>query len=273
MIRLRSSGAELVHPLEYDDVGDPQGAPVLYFHGGGDSRRTRHPDDSIAGALGVRLVSVERSHLVDRRRTLASWARSVGRLADDLGLERFAVVGWSAGGPHALAVAALLADRVDRVAVVAGMPPPEGLRAMPSDTQRAVRLSRISSRLTVRALERWGLQPVAPTGDPDCDRAYAEGRAEAFRCGARWLALELALLGRPWGFDLADVVAPVTLWYGERDHVTPSSIGRDFVRRLPHATLRVVPEGHQLLFPRWREILADVAPARDRYDDGGRRKP
>ncbi len=203
-------------------------------------------------------MSVDRSQLVDRRRTLVSWARSVGALADELALARFAVAGWSAGGPHALAVAATLPDRVDRVAVVAGMPPPEGLGAMPRDTQRAVRLSRVSPRLTASRLEQWGRRPVAPTGDPECDRAYAEGRAAAFRDGGLWLAVELALLGRPWGFALRDVRARVTLWYGDTDRVTPVSIGRDFQRLLPHATLRVVPEGHQLLFPRWREILADL---------------
>ena len=100
---------------------------------------------------------------------------------------------------------------------------------------------------------------MAATGDPDCDRAYSEGRAESFRDGARWLALELALLSRPWGFDLGAMRVPVTLWYGAHDQVTPVSIGRDFERRLPHATLHVVDDGHQLLFTRWREILADLA--------------
>jgi hypothetical protein len=43
-----------------DDVGDPAGAPVVYLHGGGDSRLSRHPDDSIAAALGIRLLAVDR---------------------------------------------------------------------------------------------------------------------------------------------------------------------------------------------------------------------
>jgi pimeloyl-ACP methyl ester carboxylesterase len=255
---VRRSAPEPLHDLACDDVGDPGGTPVLYFHGGGDSRLSRHPDDSIAGSLGIRLISVERSRLVDRRRTLLSWARSVGSLADRLGVDRAAVVGWSAGGPHALAVAAALPERVTRAAVVAGMPPPHGLGAMPRDTRQVIRIARISPTIAARPLARWGRRPVAPTGDPDCDRAYADGRAESFRDGARWLALELALLSRPWGFDLGSIRVPVTLWYGERDHVTPVSIGRDFERALPNASLRVVDDGHQLLFSRWREILADL---------------
>jgi pimeloyl-ACP methyl ester carboxylesterase len=251
-------GDERRHPLTYDEVGDPAGQPVLYFHGGGDSRLSRHPDDSIAASLGVRLVAVERSRLVDRRRTLGSWARSVADLAAELGIDHFAVVGWSAGGPHALAVAAACPERVTRVAIAAGMPLPEGLGAMPRDTRQVIRLARISPRLAAPPLSRWGRRPVAPTGDPDCDRAYADGRVEAFREGSLWLAIELALLSRPWGFDLREVRAPVELWYGTRDTVTPPSIGRDFERLLPEARLRLVDDGHQLLFSRWREILAST---------------
>ena len=66
------------------------------------------------------------------------------------------------------------------------------------------------------------------------------------------------MLSRPWGFEVADVRTPVTLWYGERDVVTPPSIGRDFEEALPSATLRVVDDTHQLLFSRWETILKDL---------------
>jgi pimeloyl-ACP methyl ester carboxylesterase len=98
---------------------------------------------------------------------------------------------------------------------------------------------------------------VTPTGDADCDRAYEAGRVEAFSGGALWLARELAMLGRPWGFAFADVRVPVTLWYGEHDTTCPPSIGRALEQALPDATLRIVDDGHQLLFTRWREILAE----------------
>jgi pimeloyl-ACP methyl ester carboxylesterase len=240
-------------------VGDPDGTPVLYFHGGGDSRLSRHPDDSIAASLGIRLLAVDRCGPAEPGRTLLSWGRDVGALADRLGLGGFAIVGWSAGGPHALATAAILGSRVAHVSVVAGMPPPSGLRTMPRDTRAAIRLARISPRLAAVRLERWARRPVAPIGDVDCDAAYAAGRVEAFRHGGLWLARELATLGRAWDFELADVSTPVTLWYGERDVVCPPSIGRAYEQALPDATLRVVDDGHRLLFTRWGEILAESA--------------
>lgn len=222
---------------------------------------SRHPDDSIAAELGIRLIAVDRCGPADRRRTLLSCAADIVGLLDRLGVERFGVVGWSAGGPHALAVAAACSDRVDRVVLVASMPVPEGVRVMPKDVRRVMRLARFAPRLASRGLERWGRIVPEPTGAPHTDEAYARGRVESFAHGGMWLARELAYLGRPWGFDVASIAAPVTLWWGERDYVTPPSIARDFERLLPNATLRLVDDTHQLLFSRWREILADAAPA------------
>lgn len=248
------------HALTFDDVGDPTGTPVVYLHGGGDSRLSRHPDDSIAASLGVRLVAVDRCGPAVRGRTLGSCAGEVLALLDELGIDRAAVVGWSAGGPHALALAATAPARVDRVVLVASLPPPTGARALPRDVQRVMRLARVAPRVAALGLEAWGRRPPPPTGDSASDTAYAGGRAEAFGHGGLWLARELAYLSRPWGFDLADIRVPVTLWWGERDHVTPPSIAHDYQRSLHDTELRLVDDTHQLLFSRWREILADAAP-------------
>jgi pimeloyl-ACP methyl ester carboxylesterase len=245
--------------VTYDDVGDPAGWPVLYLHGGGDSRLSRHPDDSIAAELGVRLVAVDRCGPSRRGRTLRSFSEEVVSLADELGIQRFAAVGWSAGGPHALALAAVAVGRVSRVALVASMPPADGIAVLPRDVQRAMRIARVAPRLAARGLESWGRQPPPPTGNAATDEAYARGRAESFRAGGLWLARELAYLGRPWGFELDEVQAPVTLWWGERDIVCPPSIAAEYARRLPDSTLRLVDDTHQVLFTRWREILADVS--------------
>jgi pimeloyl-ACP methyl ester carboxylesterase len=242
--------------LSIDDVGDPAGTAVAYLHGGGDSRLSRHPDDSIATALGVRLLAVDRSGPAVPGRTLRSWAEDV---VAALPVDRFAVIGWSAGGPHALAVAAVAPERVTRVALVGSMPTPERVRELPRDVQSVMRLARLSPRAAARGLETWGRRPTPPTGDRATDEAYARGRVESFRAGGLWLARELAYLGRPWGFELSEVGAPVTLWWGTRDTVCPPSIGRDFEQRLPNATLRLVDNTHQMLFSHWREILQDVS--------------
>jgi len=253
--RSRDAG-DLDRPLTIDDVGDSAGTPVVYLHGGGDSRLSRHPDDSIAASLGVRLLAVDRCGPAVPRRTLRSYAEDVLAAVD---AERFAVIGWSAGGPHALALAAVAPERVTRVALVGSMPRPELAGEVDRDVRRALRASRYVPRRAARKLEEWGRQPVPPTGSPETDEAYARGRVESFRSGGLWLARELAYLGRPWDIELTDVRAPVTLWWGDRDTVCPPSIGRDYEQQLAHAELRIVEGTHQLLFQRWRDILADAA--------------
>ena len=243
-------------PVTLDDVGDPAGTPVVYLHGGGDSRLSRHPDDSIAVTLGVRLLAVDRCGPAVRRTTIRAWADEVLPYLEP---ERFAVVGWSAGGPHALALAAAAPDRVTRVALVGSMPTPAGVAVLARDVRRAMRIAQVAPRVAARGLEAWGRRPPPPTGDPSTDAAYAAGRIESFRYGGLWLARELASLARPWGFELADVQAPVTLWWGDADTVCAPAIGRDYERALPNATLRVEPGTHQILFTRWRDILEDVA--------------
>jgi pimeloyl-ACP methyl ester carboxylesterase len=246
-------------PLIVDDVGAPAGIPVVYLHGGGDSRLSRDPDDGVAASLGVRLLAVDRSGPPVPGRTLAGYAGQLLELLNGLGIDRFAVVGWSAGGPHALAVAARGPERVARVALVGSMPVPDRIALMPAPVRTAMRVARVSPGFASGGLERWGRRPPPPTGGEASDEAYARGRIEAFRDGGGWLARELAYLGRPWGFALADVRAPVTLWWGDRDVVTPPAIAHDYARRLPDAELRIVDGTHQLLFQRWRDILADAA--------------
>ncbi|HEX3806294.1 MAG TPA: alpha/beta hydrolase [Gaiellaceae bacterium] len=239
-----------------DDIGDPNGIPVVYLHGGGDSRLSRHPDDSIARRLGVRVLAYERSGPAVRRSSLRAWAEEA---APAIPVERFGVVGWSAGGPHALALAAVAPERVTRVVLVGSMPPPDLVHRLSPDVRQAMRLARVAPRAAARALERWGRQPTPPTGSVETDEAYARGRAESFRDGGLWLARELAYLGRPWGFELGQIEQPVTLWWGEADPVCPPPIAHAYLERLRNAELRLVDDNHQLLFGRWAEILADAS--------------
>ena len=234
---------------------------MLYFHGGGDSRHTRHPDDGIAASLGIRLIAVDRSGPAVPGRTLVTWARDVEALADGLGLDRFSVVGWSAGGPHALAVAAVLRERVARVVLVGSMPLPDRTRgARPRRAALAARgdagaaLPRAPARSLGAEADAADRSPRHRRGLPAWARSSRFGPAG---CGSSTSSPCSAGRGAS---TPATITAPVTLWWGESDVVCPPSIGRDYEARLPAATLKLVEGTHQVLFPRWPDILEDALP-------------
>src|SRR5580693_7584726 len=110
--------------LSTQSSGDPDGKPVFVLHGTPGSRLGPHPRSSVLHRLGVRLISFDRPGYgeSDRMegRKVADVAADVLAIADDLGLKTFSVVGRSGGGPHSLACAALLPERVTRAAVLVG---------------------------------------------------------------------------------------------------------------------------------------------------------
>src|SRR5918998_25550 len=126
MVRLRDG-----RRLGYAEYGDPQGSPVLFFHGLGTTRVICPPDDGTALRERIRLVAVDRPGIgiSDRRprRRLLDWPADVVQLADHLEIERFAVVGWSGGGPYAAACGYLLPHRVRKVGMVSSPAPLSGV--------------------------------------------------------------------------------------------------------------------------------------------------
>jgi pimeloyl-ACP methyl ester carboxylesterase len=189
------------------------------------------------------------------RRRVMDWPSDVTQLADHLALGRFAVVGFSGGGPYALACAYGLADRVTAcglvasvgrvsraVAFLAGWLPwvmTAAVRPMFADPQRAERsLHRFASR--------WIAQDRDVLAQPEVSGLMAAALAEAFRQGARGAAYEGTLFGRGWGFPLAAVTLPaVWSWHGALDRDVPAAVAQAMAAELPTCTATVYPqEGH-----------------------------
>ena len=108
--------------LGFQRLGDPDGCPLFFFHGTPGSRLVLSQNDRIAQIPGLHLILPERPGygLSDPKpgRVLLDWPNDVVELADYLGLDSFAVAGESGGGPHALACAYRLADRVTKALVL-----------------------------------------------------------------------------------------------------------------------------------------------------------
>lgn len=196
------------------------------------------------------------------------WPRDVTALADHLDLATFAVLGYSGGGPFALACAhALPTTRLRATAVVASMGPPHspGQSRSPgwwlySGSRPPLRGGIIAASATAsRHLPTPVALRAARTGLPAPDRRALRDSAcgqnliatwrEAFRDGHSGAVADVAIYTRPWGFDLTEVTAPVAVWHGTADRNVPPSVGRYLAAQLPHSTAHFAPDqGHLSLF-------------------------
>jgi pimeloyl-ACP methyl ester carboxylesterase len=115
--------------MTLDDVGDPDGVPLLYLHGTPDSRLARPADDAVAERTGVRLLALDRHGYggSDPLPLGSPWmeplARDVTAVLDDSQVERVVLLAWSGGA--ALVLAASLPARVSSLGIVAGVVPRE----------------------------------------------------------------------------------------------------------------------------------------------------
>jgi len=113
--------------LAWLETGRPRGRPVFAFHGTPGSRRQVSFDEKSVAAAGVRMIAPDRPGYglssFHPGRHLADWASDVAALADRLKLDSFAVIGVSGGGPHAVACARMLPERVTAAGIVSGVGP------------------------------------------------------------------------------------------------------------------------------------------------------
>jgi pimeloyl-ACP methyl ester carboxylesterase len=269
--------------LGYAEYGPPLGRPVFYFHGAASSRLERPVDEGLLPAAGVRLITADRpGHgLSDPQpgRRLLDWPDDIRRLADHLGLDRFYVMGCSSGGPHALACAYRLADRVLACAAVSSVAPMgrpgafEGLplpnRLLAVSARRAPWLTRLIRRLmyslVTRDVETATRRLMASIPESDKEALYAPEHVdgfvasirEAFRGGWQGTARDDVLVNRDWGFALSAIGVRVDVWHGEADVNVPCHAGEYLHAHIPHSRIILLPgEGHFFLIKRWREILA-----------------
>jgi len=244
--------------LCYATWGDPRGVPCFLFHGWPGSRLMGALADDLCRRRGVRLIAPDRPGFGRSEpqpgRTPLHWPLDVAALADDLGLDRFGVIGISNGGPYALACGARLPERLTGLAVVSGMGPihKEAARAtLDPHVQLTFTLNGLSplasegivwilafGATVAPALMASQMRMAAPPSDrevldrPEVARALAHEYAEAFHQGAAGLNQEISLMRQPWGFALSTIPLPVHLFHGEQDANVPVALAQQVVAEL-----------------------------------------
>jgi pimeloyl-ACP methyl ester carboxylesterase len=204
--------------LGYAEWGDPGGRPLLYFHGWPGSRVEGRLGDEAARAKGIRLIALDRPGMglsdYQPRRRLVDWPDDVLEVAAALGLDRFAVLGISGGGPYAAACAWKLSEQLTSAGIVSCLAPLD-VHGVIAGMGRRNRLSfQLVGRLAVlrrvffaamavsvrrrpdRILERGVAAAVDKEylGRPDVRQILVESLSEAFRSGSRGPAWEMGLL-------------------------------------------------------------------------------
>ncbi|MCV7165401.1 alpha/beta fold hydrolase [Mycobacterium stomatepiae] len=276
--------------LSWAEMGDPAGYPVFAFHGTPGSRRQVLVDPAPALAAGARMIAPDRpgrgASTWQSRRTFAGWARDVAELADHLGIDRFAVLGISGGGPDAAVCARFLPDRVSSAALVSGvgsLAEPGSEAGMMTANRMFARLARDAPAVNAvifgliflvgrRAPER--VLPLLANSMPAVDTAvlsrpevrssFLSLLSDASPTAGRAAAQDFRLFARDWGFRLEDISVPVQVWQGDVGVNVPVAHAERQAAAIPGAVLHMVPgEGHLMSFDHFEEILRELLASRN----------
>lgn len=275
--------------LAYAEYGKPDGYPVFFLHGT-PGARLAHPGAIMAGAANTRIITLDRPGYGRSESTcrggMAERAEEVAQLADALGIERFAVVGVSGGGPYAAACAWRLSDRVTAAGLISSPAPlPDELHGdTVKDKGTGISDEEVEAARTLPWLEflDWfkeqqgnATPEVEQTmaflanGLPACDRqvlALPEVQAyfrlaipEAFAQGLEGWAWDSWTLARPWGFDVQKIGVRTYLWHGLEDQNVRVKQGEWLAQAIPNCVATFYPDTGHLVPPyRWNEILTAV---------------
>lgn len=281
--------------LAYLDIGNPEGRPLFYFHGGPGSRLEGFLFDELCWKLEIRMIAPDRPGFglsdLQENRTYLEWPNDVRELADQLGIDRFAVLGWSSGGPHAAAVAHGIPHRLSVVAIVAGEGPyaredlPQSVQNSAtfsgSNANRLLIWSANNARWLMRTLftmarilifsDPAGLGAGSRGSDMSAKdkqlferRDFTASMVEALRQGAEGWTREYTIERLDWPFKLEDIGAPtVMVFHGEDDRGVHPGIAKYVSERIPACEEPTIypGEGHSVVYYRYAEIIEAMLEA------------
>jgi len=271
--------------LGFAEYGDPDGKPVFHFNGSGGSRLERPADLSILIELGIRYISTDRpghgnsSPKPDRE--LKDWPDDVASIADHLCIDKFYVLGWSAGGSHALVCAYKMTERVIAGAIVSGLAPPD--RPKPYEGYKGfLKLMMILGRkfpnlvYTFRRMAAKQInKPSGKIGDkfvnslpevdqkpfknPEVKEMLIADIKEGYKQGGNGPARDDIIINSPWKFDIKEIQTRFDIWQGDSDKNVPVNQGKYQAELLPNNNFHLLKnKGHMFLLDEWKNVLSEL---------------
>lgn len=271
--------------LAFAEYGDPLGKPVFHFNGSGGSRLEHPADLTILSKLGIRYISTDRpghgnsSFQVDRE--LLDWPNDVAAIADYLGIQKFYVLGWSAGGSHALACAYKMSERVIAGSLVSALAPPN--RPNPYEGYKGLLKALMIFGRKYPKLVYWFRKIAAKqinnaagnAGDkfvkslPKVDQVPFENNnikdmliadiKEGYKQGGDGPARDDIIINNDWGFDIKDIKTRFDIWQGDADKNVPLNQGKYQAGLLKNSELHLMKgKGHMFLLQEWEQILIEL---------------
>jgi pimeloyl-ACP methyl ester carboxylesterase len=263
--------------LEVAEAGAPDGPVLVSHHGTPGAGLLYRTQVESAERLGLRLIAYSRPGYAGSTphpgRDAAAAAADVAAILDALGVERFATYGWSGGGPHALACAALLEGRCAAAATFAGVGPADASDLDFLDGMGEGNIAEFGAAQAGREAlteycraEAAGLAEVSPEELADALRPHLSDVDAAALTGELAAHLHRSILAglepgvdgwadddfaffSPWGFDVAAIAVPVLVWQGEQDLMVPAPHARWLLEHVAGTAGEILPgEGHLTVF-------------------------
>jgi pimeloyl-ACP methyl ester carboxylesterase len=257
--------------LAWNEFGAPDGAPLFYYHGWPSSRLQARLAHHLAAERGLRLIAMDRPGIGKstwvRDRKLEDWPELMARFADHLGIEKFAQLGVSGGGPYVLACAMMIPDRLTRSAVLAGMVPlpllGHGRQGLHPLYRMMIPMRKLPAPVftlgfQVASLAAKGRPDVLPMslflrslaeedrkiilGVPGIWDALTKSFSEGVcgLSGGQGVMTDAEIYLRKPDFRAEEIIHPIRYWHGADDKNIPLALVERLCEILPHAELESV---------------------------------